>query len=89
MGLDMYLEIRKNEYCSKYYKDKGCKMKLEYPKDITEFIPNPTDLRISRQTNYELLEESESHSQLVHAKLRRQRRVWYSDRRLQAGRNHG
>ena len=52
MGLDQYLEIRKNEYRSKYYKDKGCKMKLEYPKDITEFIPNPTDLRISRQTNY-------------------------------------
>ena len=43
MGLDMYLEIRKNEYRSKYYKDKGCKMKLEYPKDITEFIPNPAD----------------------------------------------
>ena len=54
MGLDMYLEIRKNEYRSKYYKDKGCKMNLEYPKDITEFIPNLTDLRISRQTNYEV-----------------------------------
>ena len=54
MGLDMYLEIRKNEYRSKYYKDKGCRMKLEYPKDITEFIPNPADLRISRQTNYEV-----------------------------------
>ena len=51
MGLDMYLEIRKNDYRSKYYKDKGCKIKLEYPKDITEFIPNPTDLRISRQTS--------------------------------------
>ena len=23
MGLDMYLYIRKNEYCSKYYKDEG------------------------------------------------------------------
>ena len=54
MGLDMYLELRKNDYRSKYFKDKGCKMKLEYPKDITEFIPNPTDLRISRQTNYEV-----------------------------------
>ena len=54
MGLDMYLEIRKSEYRSNYHKDKGCKMKLEYPKDITEFIPNLTDLRISRQTNYEV-----------------------------------
>ena len=54
MGLDMYLEIRKNEYCSKYHQDKGSDLILEYPKDITEFIPNPTDLRISRQTNYEV-----------------------------------
>ena len=54
MGLDQYLEIRKNDYRSKYYKDKGSRMKLEYPKDITEFIPNPTDLKISRQTNYEV-----------------------------------
>ena len=54
MGLDMYLEIRKNEYRSKYHTDKGSRMKLEYPKDITEFIPDLTDLRISRQTNYEV-----------------------------------
>ena len=54
MGLDMYLEIRKSEYRSKYSKDKGSRIKLEYPKDITEFIPNLTDLRISRQTNYEV-----------------------------------
>ena len=54
MGLDMYLEIRKNEYCSKYHQDKGSDLALEYPKDITEFIPNPTDLTISRQTNYEV-----------------------------------
>ena len=54
MGLDMYLEIRKNEYCSKYHQDKGSDLILEYPKDITEFIPNPADLRISRQTNYEV-----------------------------------
>ena len=40
MGLDMYLEIRKNEYCSKYYQSKGSDLALEYPKDITEFIPN-------------------------------------------------
>ena len=54
MGLDQYLEIRKNEYCSKYHQDKGSDLALEYPKDITEFIPNQTDLRISRQTNYEV-----------------------------------
>ena len=54
MGLDMYLEIRKNEYCSKYHQDKGSDLALEYPKDITEFIPNQTDLGISRQTNYEV-----------------------------------
>ena len=54
MGLDQYLEIRKNEYCSEYHQDKGSDLALEYPKDITEFIPNQTDLRISRQTNYEV-----------------------------------
>ena len=54
MGLDQYLEIRKSEYRSKYFKDKGSDLALEYPKDITEFIPNLTDLRISRQTNYEV-----------------------------------
>lgn len=54
MGLDMYLEIRKNEYRSRYHKDKGSRLKLEYPKDITEFIPNLTDLTISRKTNYEV-----------------------------------
>ena len=54
MGLDQYLEIRKNEYCSKYHQDKGSDLALEYPKDITEFIPNLTDLSISRQTNYEV-----------------------------------
>ena len=54
MGLDMYLEIRKNEYRSKYHQDAGSDLVLEYPKDITEFIPDLTDLRISRQTNYEV-----------------------------------
>ena len=54
MGLDMYLEIRKNEYCSKYHQDKGSDLALEYPKDITEFIPNLTNLSISRKTNYEV-----------------------------------
>ena len=54
MGLDMYLEIRKDEYRSKYHQDKGSDLALEYPKDITEFIPIPTDLTISRQTNYKV-----------------------------------
>ena len=54
MGLDMYLEIRKDEYRSKYHQDKGSNLALEYPADITEFIPIPTDLRISRQTNYQV-----------------------------------
>lgn len=54
MGLDQYLEIRKNEYRSKSHQDKGSDLALEYPKDITEFIPNLTDLTISRQTNYEV-----------------------------------
>lgn len=50
----MYLEIRNDEYRSKYQQDKESDLALEYPKDITEFIPNPTFLRISRQTNYEV-----------------------------------
>lgn len=57
MGLDMYLEIRKNEYRSKYHKDKGSRLKLEYPKDITEFIPDPEKvctMSISRKTNYQV-----------------------------------
>ena len=54
MGLDMYLEIRKDEYRSKYHQDKGSDLALEYPKDITDFIPIPTDLTISRQTNYQV-----------------------------------
>lgn len=54
MGLDMYLEIRKNEYRSEYHQDKGSDLALEYPKDITEFIPVPTHLTISRQTNYKV-----------------------------------
>ena len=54
MGLDQYLEIRNDEYRSKYHQDNGSDLALEYPKDITEFIPNLTDLTISRQTNYEV-----------------------------------
>ena len=55
MGLDMYLEIRKNEYCSKYHKDKGSRLKRVYPKDITDFITvSSDDMTVSRKTNYEV-----------------------------------
>lgn len=50
----MYLEIRKNEYCSKYYKDEGSDIKLELPKDVSRFFPNPTNLTISRTTDYKV-----------------------------------
>ena len=52
MGLDMYLYIRKTEYCSKYYKDEGFDLKLELPKDVSRFFPNLTNLTISRTTDY-------------------------------------
>ena len=52
MGLDMFLQIWKNEYCSKHYKDEGSDLKLELPKDISRFFPNPTDLTVSRTTDY-------------------------------------
>lgn len=52
MGLDMFLEIRKNEYCSKYYKDEESDLKLELPKDVSRFFPNLTDLTVSRATDY-------------------------------------
>ena len=48
----MYLYIRKNEYCSKYYKDEGIDFKLELPKDVSRFFPNLTDLTVSRTTDY-------------------------------------
>ena len=54
MGLDQYLIIRKNEFRSKYHKDEESDLELEYPKDITRFIPNLTDLSISRKTDYEV-----------------------------------
>ena len=50
MGLDMNLYIRKNEYCSKYYKESD--LKLEFPKEASRFFPNPTNLVISRTTDY-------------------------------------
>ena len=55
MGLDMYLEIRKREYCSKYYTYKESDLKLEYPKDITNFITmSPDNMAVSRRTDYEV-----------------------------------
>ena len=54
MGLDQYLIIRKNEFRSKYHQDEGSDLALEYPKDITRFISNLTDLSISRKTDYEV-----------------------------------
>lgn len=55
MGLDMFLYIRKSEYRSKYHKDKGCNLKLEYPKDITKFIPDlKDDISICRSTDYKV-----------------------------------
>ena len=54
MGLDMFLYIRKNEYCSKYYKDEGFDLKLELPKDVSRFFPNLTNLTISRTTDYKV-----------------------------------
>ena len=54
MGLDMYLYIRKSEYCSKYYKDEGFDLKLELPKDVSRFFPNLTDLTISRTIDYKV-----------------------------------
>ena len=52
MGLDMFLQIRKNEYCSKYYKDEGSDLKLEFPKEASRFFPNLTNLTVSRTTDY-------------------------------------
>ena len=48
----MFLEIRKNEYCSKYYKDEESGLKLELPKDVSRFFSNLTNLTVSRTTDY-------------------------------------
>lgn len=50
----MFLQIRKNEYCSKYHKDEGSDLKLELPKDVSRFFPNPTNLTVSRTTDYKV-----------------------------------
>ena len=58
MGLDMYLNIRKEEYISKY---SSCPtLSLTYPEDITKFIPqqddsiNGTFASVSRTTEYKV-----------------------------------
>ena len=53
MGLDMYLYIKQNEYRSKYISEGH--LELKYPKDITEFIPEPPcGLSVSRETSYQV-----------------------------------
>ena len=53
MGLDMFLYIKQNEYRSNYVNEG--KLELKYPKDITEFIPDPDcELSISRETSYQI-----------------------------------
>lgn len=49
MGLDMFLKIRKEEFYATNFEDK-----VEYPKDITDFIPNLNSLTISRDTDYKV-----------------------------------
>ena len=52
MGLDMYLQIRKTEYCTHRFKTEGSDLKLELPKGVSKFFPDPCDLSISRSTVY-------------------------------------
>lgn len=53
MGLDMFLYIKRNDYRSKYINDGN--LELKYPKDITEFIPEPAcGLSVSRETSYQV-----------------------------------
>ena len=54
MSLLMFLYIRKHEFCSENFEDEGGSLKLEYPKDITDFIPNLKNISISRDTDYKV-----------------------------------
>ena len=54
MGLDMYLYIRKTEYCTHRFKTEGSDLKFELPKDASRFFPDPFNLRILRETTYEI-----------------------------------
>ena len=53
MGLDMYLEIRREEYVSHYTKSKT--LKREYPKFLQDNFPNlPPIQSVSRKTYFEV-----------------------------------
>lgn len=53
MGLDMYLEIRRDEYVSNYTKSKT--LKKDYPKFLKDNFPNLPELgSVSRKTYYEV-----------------------------------
>lgn len=53
MGLDQYLEIRRDEYVSKYSKSKT--LKMEYPKFLKENFSNlPPIQAVSRKTCFEI-----------------------------------
>lgn len=53
MGLDMYLYLRKESYCSKYTKPNLCK----YPQELQDFaeeIEERNFMSISKETNYQV-----------------------------------
>ena len=53
MGLDMYLEIRRDEYVSHYTKSRT--LKREYPKFLQDNFPNlPPIQSVSRKTYFEV-----------------------------------
>ena len=53
MGLDMYLEIRREEYTSHYTKSRT--LKREYPKFLQDNFPNLPELTsVSRKTYFEV-----------------------------------
>lgn len=53
MGLDMYLEIRREEYVSNYTKSRT--LKREYPKFLQDNFPNlPPIQSVSRKTYFEV-----------------------------------
>lgn len=53
MGLDMYLEIRRDEYVSRHTKSRT--LKMEYPKFLKDNFPNlPLLQSVSRKTTWEV-----------------------------------
>lgn len=51
MGLDMFLELRKHEYQSAFYKTKNCTIKLTFPKELKDFFGDCTE-SVTRDTSY-------------------------------------